>query len=74
MGNGYIESFNGRLREECLNVNWFLSLDDAKDKIGTWREDYNASRPHMSLGHLSPLEFAGLSGEISDKAHENEAG
>ena len=56
--NGHIESFNGRLRDECLNVNQFMSLDDARDQIERWRIDYNAHRPHCSLGNLTPSEFA----------------
>lgn len=56
--NGHIESFNGRLRDECLNVNQFLSLDDAREQIERWRLDYNANRPHSSLGNLTPSEFA----------------
>jgi putative transposase len=56
--NAYIESFNGRLRDECLNANWFTSLSDARRKIETWRQDYNQQRPHSSLGYLSPAEFA----------------
>lgn len=55
--NGHIESFNGRLRDECLNVQQFVSLADAKAKIEAWRSDYNAVRPHSSLGHLTPTEF-----------------
>jgi putative transposase len=55
--NGHIESFNGRLRDECLNVNWFINLDDAKEKIELWRKDYNEVRPHSSLGYLSPIEY-----------------
>lgn len=55
--NGHIESFNGRLRDECLNVMQFVSLEDAKDKIEAWRLDYNAHRPHSSLGNLTPNEF-----------------
>jgi putative transposase len=47
--NAYIESFNGRLRDECLNANWFASLSDARRKIETWRQDYNEQRPHSSL-------------------------
>ena len=58
MENGHIESFNGRLRDECLNVHQFLSLDDARQKIEAWRMDYNLQRPHSSLGHLTPREFA----------------
>ena len=72
--NGYIESFNGRFREECLNTNWFLSLEDAREKIEAWREDYNESRPHMSLGYLTPLEFASIAEEIPGNALQNEAG
>jgi putative transposase len=57
MENGHIESFNGRLRDECLNVTQFMSLDDARAKIEAWRVDYNQRRPHSSLGHLTPSEF-----------------
>jgi len=56
--NGHIESFNGRLRDECLNVHQFLSLEDARDKLDAWRMDYNHYRPHSSLGHLAPAEYA----------------
>jgi putative transposase len=56
--NALVESFNGRLRDECLNTNWFLSLDDARRKIEAWREHYNESRPHTSLGYVPPREFA----------------
>lgn len=55
--NGYIESFNGRLRDECLNEHWFLSLPHAKRTIEDWRVDYNLNRPHSSLGNLTPEEF-----------------
>ncbi len=55
--NSHIESFNGRLRDEHLNVHQFLSLADAKAKIEAWRNDYNQRRPHGSLGHLTPNEF-----------------
>ena len=58
MQNADIESFNGRLRDECLNVHQFVSLDDARRKIEAWRLDYNQHRPHGSLGHLTPREFA----------------
>jgi putative transposase len=57
--NAIIESFNGSLRDECLNTNWFMSLEDAKHKIETWRMHYNVSRPHMSLGYRTPQEFLG---------------
>ena len=55
--NAFIESFNGRLRDECLNVHQFASLAEAQDIIEAWRMDYNHHRPHSSLGHLTPNEF-----------------
>jgi putative transposase len=56
--NGLIESFNGRLRQECLNESWFLSLEDAREKVETWRQQYNKERPHSSLGNIAPYEYA----------------
>jgi len=56
--NAKIESFNGRLRQECLNLHWFLSLDDAKEKIEAWRQYYNETRPHSALQWESPAHFA----------------
>src|SRR5579863_4678830 len=58
MENGYIESFHGKFREECLNEHWFLTLDDARETIESWRIDYNRVRPHSALGYLTPEEFA----------------
>jgi putative transposase len=55
--NAFIEAFNGRLRDECLNVHQFTSIEDAQAKIEAWCVDYNAHRPHSSLGHLTPNEF-----------------
>jgi putative transposase len=55
--NSFIESFNGKLRDECLNVNQFLSIEDARSKIEAWRMDYNHHRPHGSLGNRSPAEY-----------------
>jgi putative transposase len=55
--NPFIESFNGSLRDECLNAHWFLSLEDAQQKIEFWRNEYNSFRPHSSLGGLTPDEF-----------------
>ncbi len=55
--NAYIESFNGRFRDECLNENWFLTLEHARRIIEKWRIDYNNERPHSSLGYLTPEEF-----------------
>ena len=57
--NAFIESFNGRLRDECLNVHQFNSLTEAQHIIEAWRLDYNQRRPHSSLGHLTPSEFVG---------------
>jgi putative transposase len=56
--NAYIESFNAHFRLECLNEYWFLSLEDAKEKVEGWRHDYNENRPHISLGNISPVEYA----------------
>ena len=55
--NALIESFNGRLRDECLNETLFSSLRDARYELSRWREDYNQVRPHSALGNLSPAEF-----------------
>jgi putative transposase len=66
--NGLIEAFNGRLRAECLNENWFMSIDDARQKVEAWRRHYNEERPHSALGNLSPREFA------ASKAQECMAG
>jgi putative transposase len=56
--NPHVESFHGRLREECLNASWFGNLFDARRKIGEWRVEYNEERPHSSLGYKTPNEFA----------------
>jgi putative transposase len=61
--NAFVESFNGRLRDECLNTNWFLSLKHAHDIIEEWRRDYNSVRPHSSLGGRTPEEFIALAVE-----------
>lgn len=58
MENGYVESFNGRLRDECLNENWFGDLAEARETIEAWRQDYNQCRPHSALGYRTPEEFA----------------
>ncbi len=65
--NGHIESFNGRLRDECLNAHWFRNLTDAKDKIAAWRKDYNETRPHRALNYLTPNEFAAQHDNWSQK-------
>lgn len=55
--NAFVESFNGRFRDECLNEHWFISLADARETIEVWRRDYNQVRPHSSLGNLTPEAF-----------------
>lgn len=56
--NAYIESFNGRFRDECLNEHWFLSLEHARAVVAEWRRDYNEQRPHSALANLTPAEYA----------------
>jgi putative transposase len=56
--NAFIESFNGRIRQECLNQHWFLDLDDARRTIEAWRISYNTNRPHSGIGGRTPAEFA----------------
>ncbi len=55
--NAFIESFNGKMRDECLNEHWFLSLGEARETIEAWRRDYNEVRPHSALGNRTPQEF-----------------
>lgn len=76
--NPFIESFNGSFRDECLNTHWFLSLDDAYEKISEWVEDYNNYRPHSSLNEMTPAEVVLLyedqkaDGEVLPEASDNE--
>lgn len=63
--NAYAESFNGRLRDECLNESWFVSLVDAQRTIEAWRIDYNEHRPHSGLNHQTPTEFAKATGSTT---------
>lgn len=65
--NPFIESFNGSFRDECLKAHWFSSLDDARDKVEFWRQEYNTFRPHSSLGGLTPDEVG-----IEGKTRTNE--
>lgn len=62
--NAFMESFNARLRDECLNVNWFRSIEHARKVIEEWRIDYNENRPHSTLGFLTPKEFAQKEGTM----------
>ncbi len=70
--NPYIESFNGRLREKCLNKHWFESLDEARHLLEKWRIEYNTERPHSSLANRTPTEHVRyLADLLADKAEEN---
>ena len=60
MQNGYIESFNGKFRDECLNENWFQTLSQARSAIAAWRKDYNEVRPHSSCRRMPPAKYAAL--------------
>jgi len=68
--NAFVESFNGTLRDECLNAHWFMSLADAREQIERWRVEYNESRPHRALGEMSPAEYVrqlGLQAQLTDQ-------
>lgn len=60
-----MESFHGRLRDECLNVSWFWNLLDARRKIAAWRIEYNCERPHSALGYRTLIEFASKAASLS---------
>jgi putative transposase len=62
--NAYAERFIGRLRDECLNENWFINLNHAREVIESWRIDYNEGRPHTSLGGLTPMEYTVINEKI----------
>jgi len=68
--NAFIESFNGRFRDECLNQDWFTDLADAQVAMAAWKQDYNESRPHTSLGGLAPQEYVAqlLAGDVLEEA------
>lgn len=63
--NAHIESFNGSFRDECLNTNWFMSLEDARQEIEIWKNDYNEFRPHSALTNRTPADFARQAREIA---------
>jgi len=65
--NPFVESFNGSFRDECLNAHWFLSLEDAQEKIESWRKEYNGYRPHSSLDNLTPMEFVARCRQQADQ-------
>jgi putative transposase len=64
--NAYIESFNGRFRDECLNEHWFVHIAHARAVIGAWKREYNAERPKRTLGGLTPEQYAGQLAQKSD--------
>jgi putative transposase len=73
--NAYVESFNGKFRDECLNENWFTSIEHARAVIAIWRRDYNTVRPHSTIGDLTPAEFARRlreSGQLSPYIHPSD--
>ena len=63
------KSINGSIRDECFNTNWFMSIEDARSKLETWRRDYNEFRPHSSLDNMTPSDFV-----MSLLVEENKAG
>ena len=71
--NAFIESFNGRVREECLNQSYFTSLEDARERVESWRIDYNERRPHSALGYLAPGEFAASKAKHASASSDREA-
>lgn len=70
--NAYIESFNGSFRDECLNIHWFMSLEDAQEKIESWRKDYNEFRPHSALNNKTPNEFSASLGRLASQENNRE--
>ena len=65
MQNGFVESFNGKVRAECIDQNWFLSLDDARSKCEAYQREYNEERPHSAIGNKTPVEFMKSIGQPS---------
>jgi putative transposase len=68
--NAYIESFNGRFRDECLNDHWFRDINHAQELIAAWRRGYNQARPHSALGYETPAAFAAKHRRQSDSFEE----
>jgi putative transposase len=69
MQNAFVESFNDKMWAECLNVNWFTDLEDARLRIGTWRREYNEVRPHGSLGKVRRASIPGARGGGREQPH-----
>jgi putative transposase len=70
MQNGHVESFHGRLRDECLNASWFRTLNDVRSTLANWRQEYNWERPHSSLGYRTPVEFRQSAGYANEEGAE----
>jgi putative transposase len=70
MQNGHVESFHGRLRDECLNAHWFRTLNDVRSTLATWRQEYNCERPHSSLDYRTPEEFRQRAGYADVESKE----
>ena len=70
--NAYIESFNGKFRDECLNEQWFESLQQARQEIARWRRDYNEVRPHSAIGRIPPAQFAAAHRRLASDAQHHE--
>lgn len=66
--NAFIEAFNGRFRAECLNQHWFMSLEDAREKMEGWRKYYNEERPHGAIGQKAPVNMLGHDGAPSQSS------
>jgi putative transposase len=72
MQNGYVESFNGKFRDECLNEHWFTTLAEARAIVAAWRRDYNENRPHSSIDYLTPSEYGALHRSCERDAAQNQ--
>ena len=70
MQNGHVESFHGRLRDECLNASWFRTLNDVRSTLASWRREYNCERPHSSLDYRTPEEFRQKAGYADVESRE----
>jgi putative transposase len=70
MQNGHVESFHGRLRDECLNTSWFRTLNDVRETLANWRREYNEERPHSSLDYRTPEEFRQRTGYADVESKE----
>ena len=70
MQNGHVESFHGRLRDECLNASWFRTLNDVRTTLANWRQEYNWERPHSSLGYQTPEQFRQRAGYANVEGKE----